>query len=263
MKNTILPIAIAGLLLAGCSSAYKTGQTPDDVYYSSNPAVVAAEIQEKPTARNDYESYWANPDDDYLRMKVQKGGRWNNIDDIDYWYGYNGGCQCNSNWSLYNGYNNMMYNPWGLNSLGYSYGYNPWAWNNMYYNGYYGGLFGSFYGTGYYPVIITSKYPTAYSNPSRPSLRGYGNTQYGNSGSGNRRMSTSSAPGSGYRSIFGGSNSGNSSSGSYDRPARTFEPSSSGSSSGSSRSSGGGSSSGGSSSGGSSSSGSSRGGRGG
>ena len=261
MKNAIFPVAVAGLLLASCTSAYKTGQTPDDVYYSSGPAVVAAEVTEKPTASNDYQSYWANPDDDYLRMKVQKGGRWNNIDDLDYWYGYNGGCQCNSSWSPYSSYGyNGLYNPWSMNGLTFSYGYNPWGWNSLSYGG---GFYSGYYSPYYYPVTIISKYPTAYSNPSRPSLRGYGNTQYGNPGSGNRRMSSSSTPGSGYRSIFGGSNSGNSNSGSYDRPARTFEPSSGGSSSGgSSRSSGGGSSSGG-SSGGSSSGGSSRGGRGG
>jgi hypothetical protein len=258
MKNFIFPIAVVGLLLTSCSSAYRTGQTPDDVYHSSSPAVVAAEVTQK-GANDDYQSYWANPDDDYLRMKVQKGGRWNNIDDLDYWYGYSGLCQCNSNWSLYNGFNSF-YSPWGMNSLSFGYGYNPWGWNSLNYGG---GFYSGFYAPGYYyPFNITSKYPTAYSNPSRPSLRGYGNSLYGtpNSNS-NRRMSSSSVPGGSYRTIFGGSsNSGNSNSGSsYERPARTFE-SSGGSSSGggSSRSSGGGSSSGGSSSGGSS-----RGGRGG
>src|SRR5215211_1545328 len=101
MKKNFLPIIIASLLMAGCSAAYKTGQTPDDVYYSSGKTVVASEEVRQDSRRPDdgaYQSYFQDEDDAYLRMKVRNGGKWNSLDDQDYWYGYNGGCQCNSNW---------------------------------------------------------------------------------------------------------------------------------------------------------------------
>ncbi len=250
MKTNFLPIVMASLLLAGCSAAYKTGQTPDDVYYSSGKAVVAAEItgDKRPVGNDQYRSYFQDDDDAYLRMKVRNGGKWNSIDDQDYWYGYNGGCQCNSSWGYYNNFNSFS-RPFGFNTFAYSSFYNPWSMNNWYNPGY------------YYPVIIVNKRPI-YTNSSRPGLTGYSNRNY-DRGLGNTRNSrnTQYSSGNQFRTIFSGSNnnSSNSNSGNYDRPTRTFTPSSNSNSNSSSGSSNSGSSR--SSSGGSSSSG--RGGRGG
>jgi uncharacterized membrane protein YgcG len=252
MKKYFLPIMTASLLLGGCSAAYKTGQTPDDVYYSSNP-VVEAEIARDQRAANSgatdeasYKSYWDN-DDAYLRMKVRNGGKWSSIDDQDYWYGYNGGCQCNSNWGYYNSFNSFS-SPLGYNMYAYgSYSpwntYNPWGLNNWYSSGYYSPV-----------IIVGNKYPV-YSNSSRPRLTGYGNNVY-DRGNSTHRSSTQQTRQ--YQSIFGSGNSRSSNSSSYDTPNRTFNNSGSGNSSSGSGSSGGSSRS---SSG--SSSGSGRGGRGG
>ena len=243
MKTNFLPIVMASLLLAGCSAAYKTGQTPDDVYYSSSPAVVAAELEKdtRPTGNDSYQSYFQDQDDDYLRMKVRNGGKWNSIDDQDYWYGYNGGCQCNSSWGFYNSFSSF-YRPYGFNTFAYTSYYNPWSMNNWYNPGY------------YYPVIIVNKRPI-YTNSSRPGLTGYSNRTY-DRGLGNTRTNKNLQYSSGnqFRNIFSGSNNSNNnrssnSSESYNKPTRTFTPStnsnssSGGSSSGSSRSSSGGSSS--------------------
>ncbi len=260
MKSYFLPIVMASLLLAGCSAAYKTGQTPDDVYYSTNQNGVSSETE---TARetprrtqqitNDggYQSYFQDEDDAYLRMKVRNGGRWSSIDDLDYWYGYNGGCQCNSSWGFYNNFNSFN-RPFGFNTFAYTNYYNPWSVNNWYNPGY------------YYPVIIVNKRPV-YTNSSRPGLTGYSNRTF-DRGLGNTRNSrnTQSYSNSQFRTIFSGSNknSNNSnSSSSYERPTRTFTPSSNSNSNSSSGSSNSGSSR--TSSGSSSSSSSGRGGRGG
>lgn len=253
MKNSFVPVIVASLLLAGCSAAYKTGQTPDDVYYSSGPAVTetARNTPQSSKQDNSYQSYWnkgiqnetpqsyaSNEDDAYLRMKVRSGGRWNSLDDMDYWYGYNGGCNCNSSWGIFNTFNSFN-RPWGFNSYAYTSLYNPWSSHNWYNTGY------------YYPVVIVNKRPV-YTNSSRPGLTGYSNNAY-DRGLGNGRRNAQPLVSSPFRTIFSGSNNrnnnnGNSSNTNYDRPTRTFTPStntnsSSGGSSGSSRTSSGSSSS--------------------
>lgn len=83
MKKIILVFSLASIMM-GCSSAYRIGQTPDDVYFSP--------VRE--------ESGYVNADDDryynesniplndrYLRMKAMGGGsRWRSFDDdFGYW----------------------------------------------------------------------------------------------------------------------------------------------------------------------------------
>lgn len=286
MKKLFIPAVLSGLLLVGCSSAYRTGQTPDDVYYSSSPnvpvvraeATAARSVQgNQPESDGEYQSYWGNADDNYLKMKVQNGGRWNAIDDYSYWngYSYNNGFTFNPYMYNYNYSAFNTYNPWGFQNYGNYWGHNSWYNGYGYPYGYaalgYGYGFGSgfgygsynnFYGGGgYYPVIVVNKNPVYY-NPSRPSLTGYSNNSYYNRSNGRSIAPPAQQNRSLFRSVFSGQsnngsnvggNVGSSNSNSVDRPARTFNttpsssaPASSGSSSsgGSSRSSGGGSSSG-------------------
>jgi hypothetical protein len=247
MKKYILPIVSAGLLLTGCSAAYKTGQTPDDVYYSQ-PKHSVAVVQQESEPGTEYQSYFKDEDDAYLRMKVQNGGKWNTIDDFDYWYGYNSYNMYNPYMSPYtSGYALGYTSYWGMNTFSITYGsYSPW-FGSYYYSPY------KLY-TPYCPVVI-NKRPTYYSNGFRPSLSGYSNPNYDRGG--NYRAVHPSSNQSSFRNIF---NSGGSNSGSYDRPSRSVNSSGSYSSPSSSGSGGGGRSSGSSSG---SSSGGGRGGRGG
>ena len=83
MKPFLL-FAFSALLFTGCTTAYKTGQTPDDVYYSPTrpqEEYVETDKEEKKEYRYDDEYY----DDRYLRMKVRNRYRWS---DLDEWYGY-------------------------------------------------------------------------------------------------------------------------------------------------------------------------------
>ncbi|MEN9371881.1 MAG: hypothetical protein RLZZ64_956, partial [Bacteroidota bacterium] len=82
MKRIILVFSLASIMM-GCSTAYRSGQTPDDVYFSP--------VRE--------ESGYVNVDDDrsyresnvplndrYLRMKAMGGSRWRSFDDdFAYW----------------------------------------------------------------------------------------------------------------------------------------------------------------------------------
>ncbi|HNF30269.1 MAG TPA: hypothetical protein PLY81_08330, partial [Chitinophagaceae bacterium] len=68
MKAKIFYSILLVSILTSCSSAYKTSQTPDDVYYS-------------PAEGNYYvEKEVKTEDEDYLRMKV-RNNRFRTIDD--------------------------------------------------------------------------------------------------------------------------------------------------------------------------------------
>jgi hypothetical protein len=75
MKQLLLSIFTASLLTS-CSTAFKSGQTPDDVYYSPTREIKEEEPKKQETTSND---------DNYLRMKVRRHTKWANIDDYGYW----------------------------------------------------------------------------------------------------------------------------------------------------------------------------------
>jgi hypothetical protein len=98
MKTLLLILSIA--FFASCSTAYKSGQTPDDVYYSKSKVVVNSEDR--------YEKEVYRYDDRQIRMSAYDP-RWRNLDyDYDYdWrynpyaYGYNYGYYYNPYYYAY------------------------------------------------------------------------------------------------------------------------------------------------------------------
>ncbi|MFM8592037.1 MAG: hypothetical protein ACKOA3_03960 [Sphingomonadales bacterium] len=112
MKTTLLLSLSIVLLLAGCSTAYKTGQTPDDVYYSpARPEAEYVRVQREETRRVRY--YEEDPEDRFLRMRVRNRNQWNDLDD---WYTF-------ERWSI--GYN-QFFAP-ALNPFtSWNYFYNPY-----------------------------------------------------------------------------------------------------------------------------------------
>jgi len=224
--KSYLPFLSIALVFASCTSAYKSTQTPDDVYYS--PERPREEYVRTETKKEKY-SYDENYDEDrYLRMKTRNYRRWSAFDDD--WYSYS---------PYYNRYN--LYNPW--NSYTYwNHYYNPYCKNVVVVN----------------PRTVTYNKPRQYNlhvfddpqvstpkNPKSSSSRTFSNS--GSTSNDNYRGSGSNA-GNFLRGAFG--NSGNSS-GSSSSSSSSSSGSSSSSSSGSKSSSG-------SSSSGSSSSGSTR-----
>ncbi|HEY8389061.1 MAG TPA: hypothetical protein VIK74_10680 [Parasegetibacter sp.] len=132
-------IFLAGLILAGsfsaCSTAYKAGQTPDDVYYSPAKEQNGYVVMEKNNQRNHYEgdryygatgynNYYNDFDDRYLRLMVRNKYRYGTG-----FYGFD---------DLY--FSNFYYNPYAFgNYNSYNNWYSPWnpywSWNS-YYNPY-------------------------------------------------------------------------------------------------------------------------------
>ena len=91
MKINFLLAALATTTIMSCSTSYKTGQTPDDVYYSP------ARLQTDNVRRDDDNkkvrdnSVYTTPDDRYIRRRVHNQ-RYRRYDDrYDYPYGYSNG----------------------------------------------------------------------------------------------------------------------------------------------------------------------------
>jgi hypothetical protein len=241
MRLSIPLLALTALAFSSCVSAYKTGQTPDDVYFSPAKEEQGPEYVQLQQRDDKYYQGSDYYEDRFLRMRVQNRYRWSVLD--DYYF-----------------YNTYAYNPYGFYNHNW---YSPWnsyyAWNNFY-NPYYGGI-------PYYPGGVIIKNPGRYTVPSRsiafnPSSykpnsslnRPIGsrsiNNSYSNPGNSryNNSNSNRSTLGQSFRKVF--SNSGGNEYSSPGRnsnnstPTRTYTPSS-GSSSSSSSSSSSGSSSGG------------------
>lgn len=222
MKRIYFFYVFLAVVLASCSSAYKSTQTPDDVYYSpAPPADVAKEEKEKRNENNStnrrntrYNDY-AYTEDCYLRMKVANRNRWSTIDDYSYWYDtrYND-FYTSSYWN--NGFNTNFCNCYGNTSVFYPGYYNP------YIGSFYTGFYNSYPFTSIY--IINPK--VTHPNVNRPRIGGFSNSTYSSGGS---------SAGSALKKIFGTGNN----SGTYRSTDRSYTPSS-GSSGGSSSSSSGG-----------------------
>lgn len=184
IKYILLFGAIAAF--SSCSTAYRTAQTPDDVYYSPAPAQSGYANSENdylsPTSDQDANSYaYRNSEEAQIRAGIQDPIYRNPISlDLGFGYGYNSlGLGSFYNPYYYGGYNPLsymsLYNPYM--PFGYGGLYNPYySFYSPYYSMYnpYGyGYGGSYYGSGhsYYPGTISS----TYTGPRRFNLNPYTN----------------------------------------------------------------------------------------
>ncbi len=123
MKST-LPFLSIALFFTSCTTAYKSGQTPDDVYFSPErpqEEYVRKESREEKYDRSNRYDEDAFRDDRYLRMKIRDRRYEGMYDDYysynPYYYHYvNGSLFYNSPWSSYS-YWNYYYNPYHSHSV--------------------------------------------------------------------------------------------------------------------------------------------------
>lgn len=268
MKQSIFSAIIAASLLIGCASAYKSSQTPDDLYYSPAKEIVVKEnADNKP--QQEYQDYVGSNDNRYLRMKVHNYDYWNSIDDYSYWndsrFGYYN--------SFYNPYNsfyspyNYFYNPNSFGfynsysfGLGMNYGfvYNPFYFGwNPFYNSYFPNYYGGYGSSWYSPFYVVNNYKDQRINSTSGSnISAYQNKNYNNRNSsgvyfrpGNTANTSTNNLGTLVRKVFVSPNNNNSNNNSWSNPVRvqsssTSSNSAAGGNSGGYRSSGSNSSSG-------------------
>lgn len=235
MSTRFLPLLVTVSLMASCTSAYKTGQTPDDVYFSPGQEGEAYVVA-TPRDNGRYRNYaYDNPQDRWLRMRVRNPYLWNTFDNYDF---YSPGLM---------GYSRLGW------TTPFAYNYSPYYWSNVW-------SWNSFYNPYYTNVVFLSpkSNPYVYNNLKRFSVTSYTNRNYSNSNNSPLRSKSSyrtsannnynnsnNSFGDSFKKVFSGSSNGAGytngntyTPSSYDRPVRTYTPSASGASSGS-RSSGG------------------------
>jgi hypothetical protein len=213
MNTKVLLLACSIIGFASCAT-FKSGQTPDDVYYS--PAKKYTQNEEnKDEVKNKRKTEEYNYEDRSLRMRTTDR-RWATLENPYYAesYRYNHNCNCDCN--QYNYYNSK-----------YGFYNNGYYWNNSYRN---------YYGNGYYwqsNVAYTPAKPK-YIAP-RGGTYSNGRTYNNNTYSNNNNTNTTNSKGSTIiGNIFGNSNSNSGNA----QPVRSYEPSNSNSSSSGSSSSG-------------------------
>jgi hypothetical protein len=234
MNTRFLLLALSVAALSSCTSMYKSGQTPDDVYYSpARPAPARDEyvrVEEREDRYQSYDEYTdAYRNDRFLRMGIRNRYMMNSFDYMD-WY--------NMRYS-----NNIYgYNYWGYDGFGL--GNNPWnsyyAWNSFY-NPYCPNRGGNYYYGNNWKGTVAYRQPSvrsytfnssSYKSSNRPA-RTSGNTYYNNGG---RYNNGNGGLGNSLNKMF--NNSGNShrnnnssapATNTY-TPTRSYNPSSSGSS---------------------------------
>ena len=233
MKLMHVFLFAAVIAMCSCSSAYKTAQTPDDVYYS--PGQQRSSDYYSSNNRNNNnngqdEYYNANPNDQYLMMKVQDQQRWSTFDDygndayynsaVGMGYGYGG---------YYGGFSPFLSFGFGLWNPFYSYCNSYYAWN-AFYNPYY------YYGNVVYVGGKSSTYNTytglhpfnaaAYRNNSfsNRNSRSYSPNNNFNNRNGNSYVSPNTTT---RRTFYNNQNNNNYNNRTFSQPTRSFTPASS------------------------------------
>lgn len=212
MQTKILLLAISVAALSSCSTAYKTGQTPDDVYYS--PARVDESVYS-----NEHNQVRYQPATNYEITMGIRDWRWRSFsDDYDYRYSPYNFVTCNT--YNYGYYYNPYYYPWAIytGKPTYSAPVNttPRMVNLNAYNGY-----NTRVAAGKTNGTLTWANPsTQYNNSNRSSVKREGRTIIlPRNSSSSENNSRSYSPSS--SSSSGSSSSGSSSSGSsVSRPGR-------------------------------------------
>lgn len=171
--------------ISSCTTAYRSGQTPDDVYYSPAPEQNSYVSSVNDRDRNSYS--YRNDEEYEIRRGIQNPVYRNPIS-LNLGFGYSPYGYSPFGYSPYNyspygygssfGYNpymsHGMYSPYSYNSFGYNSLYNPY--NSFYspYSFYNPGIYGSpYYGNGYYPGIISSRRVNTNTGARRYNLNPY------------------------------------------------------------------------------------------
>jgi uncharacterized membrane protein YgcG len=218
MQSKTLLLALSVAAFSSCSTAYKTGQTPDDVYYS--PARVAIPDKDRDDDRDHVRN---DRRDDYEITMGIRDRRWRDFrDDYEYKnspYNYTV-CNC----MCYGYYYNPYYYPWAIYTTKlYTAPVNttPRMVNLNAYNGY-----NTKVATGKTNGTVTWSNPsTQYNNSNRSTDRSetrrvlFPRNNNNNSSSSNETR-TYTPSSSNNNSSSGSSSSGSSSSGSVSRPGR-------------------------------------------
>ncbi|MEY2596123.1 MAG: hypothetical protein RI965_1395 [Bacteroidota bacterium] len=164
MRKIMAVLSFASLLM-GCSVAYRSGQTPDDVYFSparNNSSYVITD-DEDGYGGGRYNAAAVPMEDRYLRMKSFSRSRWGLFDD-DYAYWNNPYWNNRSYFDLYSYSGNIGFNNFSLG--------NPFMFNPISY--YYSPFSPMYYGQ---PLVVLNTFKTTVA-PKNSGPRVYNMSNY-------------------------------------------------------------------------------------
>lgn len=222
MKYLTVPLLalFAAITLSSCVAAYKTGQTPDDVYYSPAYPVIEDEYLSLGKQGSSYDGSDDYYEDRFLRMRLEDRYRWSVLD--DYYF-----------------YNTYAYNPYGYYHNWYSPWNSYWTWN-IFYNPYCVGI-PYYHGIGIIktpgisvppPSRAVVFNPNSYSNSANRSVGGSSlRNSFNNNSNSRYNNRNNNSSGTSGRRVFTNSNSN---SNNNSTPTRSYRPSSNSSSNSSS-----------------------------
>lgn len=174
MKSKYLFLLGTIAFLASCTSAYKTGQTPDDVYYSPAPPQIETYVTSD--NQQDRNSYGYNNQSGLEDLSIRRGindPRYRSNLSLNLGYGYNPYDSYGS--SFYSPYSSY-YSPFSTSLTFYPYNYNSYgSYYSPYYNNYYSPYYNSYYTPVYYSEK-SSNYNSNYRGPRQVNLGAYNNT---------------------------------------------------------------------------------------
>ena len=214
MKHILLLSVLSMGILSSCSTAFKAGQTPDDVYFSPGRDGGSAKDEEvKKKQTEEYMDYVSSLDDRYLHMKVANRYRWGALDNYSYWYDsrYDFG-----GYDYYSNFNQCAWNPkW---NFGFGYGGRTFPGGSGF------GWASPIYTVVFYPI---HSYKGEGGSTSGANITAYRNKNYNNTNYGYKDPKTgvfvpsnsNNSFGNLLKRVFSGTSENSSS---YDRPARSF-----------------------------------------
>lgn len=197
MKIKYLLLFGAIVAFGSCSTAYRSGQTPDDVYYS--PAPQQDSYVTSPGSKEEDSYYYRNNEEDYNIRRGIENPVYRNQMSLNLGFGYSPYFYNPYSYFPYNnyyGYNNFgyglygkgLYNPYfdnfGYNSFSF---YSPYNFYSPYSMGYGFSPFGYGYGFGspyYSPFLFSSKSVNTNTGARRYNLNAYNNNALGTRGEG-------------------------------------------------------------------------------
>jgi len=223
MGSKILLLAISAAAFSSCSTAYKTGQTPDDVYYSPARVVEVKEKRKYDDQDNRNQVSYRRGVVDYEITMGIRDRRWRDFrDDYEYSNSPYHYVTCNS--YNYGYYYNPYYYPWAIYTVKPTYtapaNTTPRMVNLSTYSGYNTRVAaGKTFSTVTW-INPASQYNNSNRSINRSETRQYIVPTYNNSNSSSSNNNSRSYSPSGSSSSSSSGSSGSSSSGSVSRPGR-------------------------------------------
>ncbi|MEO8822099.1 MAG: hypothetical protein ABI366_00895 [Ginsengibacter sp.] len=214
MKINFLILFGAIVAFSSCSTAYRSGQTPDDVYYS--PAPQQNTYVSTASSKDQDSYYYRNNEEDYNIRRGIDNPVYRSPLSLSMGFGYSP--YSFNPYNNYYGNNNFGYGPYGMKGLYNPYfndfGYNslsfysPYNFYSPYSMGYgyssfgYGSGFGYGYSPYYSPVLFSSKSVNTNTGARTYNLGAYNNNNLGNRTEGGnvqpiRSTATGTTPASG------------------------------------------------------------------